>query len=531
MNNISTGPFNSTNRISLWTFLILSITILTVRFIIPGWGINSPVYVALTNSICTVLGIGILRKVLLNYFSDKVAAIILVLIVAGTNFLCLTTYEPDLIHPLLFLCYVLILWSTIGWQKTFKWKYAILLSLFTVFTISIRLSEISCILIPVFWGIYNKSTFHDRWMAIKQHYWQALVIVFLIMLAVLGQILHPDFLYGILDLSNNPQKNHFTFIAPYLPDVLLSFRKGWLIYTPVMIFSILGFYFLAAKNPFIFYSTFLFFIINLHIVSSWSIWWEGESFGQRSMISSYPVLALSLGYFLDWLAQKKGYIKIPLFILPGLFVFLNLFQTWQYTHGILDSSHITCKYYGAIFGAVRQDKVAEKYLLQEFPDVYKEVLYNEHRYNKRTLVHYDFDKPDPAYRVAPTSEFSWSGKFSYKLYEQEQFSPGISEKFSKLTNKDDTWIRISGYVYYSSRDAIKGGYLAITCNHQNNLYKYKALNLEKQDLVPGKWNKITVDYQTPYLIDKDDLLQAYFWYAGKKSIYVDDIQIEIFEPR
>ena len=211
MNNFSTGPFRSTNRISLWTFVILSITILSGRFIIPGWT-NITAYVVLTNVFCAVLGTGILRKVLLNYFTDKVAAIILVLVVAGTNFLCLSTCEQDLIHPLLFLCYVLILWSTIGWQKTFKWKYAILLGLFTALTISIRLSEISCILIPIFWGIYNKSTFHDRWKTIKQHYWQTLVIVSFILLAVSSQILFPGFLYGILDLSNNPQKNHFIFI-------------------------------------------------------------------------------------------------------------------------------------------------------------------------------------------------------------------------------------------------------------------------------------------------------------------------------
>jgi len=515
----------------LWTFVILSITVLSGRFIIPGWRINIPAYVVLTNVFCAVLGTGILRKVLLNYFTDKVATIILVLIVAGTNFLCLSTYEPDLIHPLLFLCYALILWSTIQLKKTFTWKYAIFLALILALTISIRLSEISCILIPIFWGIYNKSTFHDRWGAIKQHYWQAVVIIAFIILAGLAQILHPDFLYGILDLSNNPQKNHFTFIAPYLPDVLFSFRKGWLIYTPVMIFSILGFYFLAGKNPFIFYSTFLFFIINLHIVASWRIWWGGESFGQSAMIPSYAVLALSLGYFLDWLVQKKGYIKIPLSILLCLFVILNLFQTWQYTHGILDPSRVTREYYGAVFGAVRKVKNAEKKLLVEFPDAYTEKLYIENPFNRRILVHYDFENTDPAYRTAPTTQVSRSGRFSYKLNEKNQFSPGINEKFSKLSERDNTWIKISGYVYFFPEDAIKGANLVITCNHQNNAYKYKSLSLEKEDFVPRKWNKVTMDWQTPYLIDKDDLLQSYFWYTGKDSIYVDDIQIEIFEPR
>jgi len=531
MNNFSTGPFKSTNRISLLTFFILSIVILAGRFFIPGWGTNTTVYISLVAVFCAVLGIGFLRKVLLTYFSDKASAIILVLVVPGTNFLCLATYEPGLIHPLLFLCYALILWSTIGWQKAYVWKYAIILGLVIAVTISIRLQEISCILIPIFWGIYNKNTFHDRWRAMKQHYWQALVIVTVILLAVLGQLLHPDFLYRILDLSHNPQKNHFTFIAPYLPDVLFSFRKGWLIYTPVMIFSILGFYFLARKNPLIFYSTFLFFIINLHIVSSWSIWWEGESFGQRSMISSYPVLALPLGYFVVWLMQKKGYLKIPLFLLLAFLLLLNLFQTWQYKNGILDASRMTRECYGAVFGVVHKVKDVEKKLLVEYPDVYKEKLYIENPYYSKILIKYDFEKADPAYGTFTTNVVSKSGHFSLKLNEMHQFSPGFNDKLSTLSVRDDSWIKMSGYVYFLTEDAVKGTNLVITGNHKNNAYKYKALSLEKEDLIPGKWNKVTMDWQIPYLIDKDDLLQAYFWYTGKDSVFVDDIQIEIIEPR
>jgi hypothetical protein len=36
--------------------------------------------------------------------------------------------------------------------------------------------------------------------------------------------------------------------APYLIPVLFSFKKGWLVYTPLMIFSILGLYSLYKKT-------------------------------------------------------------------------------------------------------------------------------------------------------------------------------------------------------------------------------------------------------------------------------------------
>jgi hypothetical protein len=531
MNQFPTDKIRSGNRVSLWTVVVLSLVIISARFVFPVSGIDKSLHIAWANIFFVISGMWVMRKILATYFSDLVTATTMIILVAGTNLFCLTTYEPDLVHPLFFLFYALILWCTINWQSTFKWHLAIFLGLIIALTVSIRLAEITCILIPAFWGIYNKNTFHDRWRLIKEHYRQSLVIAVIILLGIIWNILFPFTISNLLEANTSSQKNLFFFIAPYLPDVMFSFRKGWLIYTPVMIFSIIGFYFLARKNPFLFYTTFLFFIINLHMVASWSFWWGGESFGQRAMISSYPVLALPLGYFMDWLLERKMYLKISLFLILGFLVSLNFFQTWQYTRGIIDSSHMTRKYWVATFGAVHPDKEAEKYLLKDYFEGDKETFYNEHRYTGRILAQYDFDNPGAAYRVKPVSNVSHSGKYSYKLFDQEQFSPGINEKFRSLSKKDNTWIRASGYIYYTPDDAIKEAYLVITCNHANAPYKYKSLPLDKEGFQPGQWNKISVNYQMPFLMGQDDLLQVYFWYPGKKEIYVDDILIEILEPR
>ena len=510
---------------------MLSLIIISLRFIIPGWGINTPVYVSILAVLFTILSIALLRDLLLNFFTDIVIAIVLIMVVAATNFLCLSTYEPDLFHPLLFFCYLLILWSTMKWSETFHWRYALLLGMAAAVTIALRRSEVSCLLIPFFWAAYNKKTIRERGLSLKRNYGQLVVMTVIILVIVMGQILRPHFLGGIPGMSNL-RHNRFIFIAPYLPDVLLSFRKGWLIYTPVMIFAIAGFYFLAAKNPFIFYATFLFFIVELYIVASRPIWWEGESFGQRSMISSYTVLALPLGYFTDWLLHRKAYLKIPLFLIFCFFLVLNIFQTWQYTRGILDSSRMTREYYGAIFGAIQPVKGAEKYLLEEYPSAFREEIPNEHLFNKRVIAWYDFEKQNPSYNSALEKGLSRSGEYSLRLDKSDQFSPGINKKFSDLTHKEDTWIRLSAYVFFVSGKAIRDAFLVVTANHNGNAYKYKALPLDKEDLIPGQWNKVSMDWQTPYLMDKDnDLLQSYIWYPGKRSIFVDDIQIDLFEPR
>ena len=62
-------------------------------------------------------------------------------------------------------------------------------------------------------------------------------------------------------------------------------------------------------------------------------------------------------------------------------------------------------------------------------------------------------------------------------------------------------------------------------------FKYRLLELEKQNLKPGIWNEVTMDYLTPFFEDKNDPVQAYFWYRGQKEILVDDFEIMVFEPK
>jgi len=49
------------------------------------------------------------------------------------------------------------------------------------------------------------------------------------------------------------------------------------------------------------------------------------------------------------------------------------------------------------------------------------------------------------------------------------------------------------------------------------------------DLQLNQWNKITFDYLTPEVRRKDNLLKIYFWNRGTGQIFIDDLQVEVFE--
>jgi hypothetical protein len=495
-----------------------------------GFSLPYQVSIAMGGLVYTITGMWLFRKILLKFFSDGIAAFTMVLIVLGTNYFELTAFDGSMPHNYMFVLFAAVLWFTIRWHEEQKSRYAILLGLFIGLTIITRPTDGLCMLIPILWGIYNKESFLAKWKLIRENLLQVLYCIIALVAVVFIQLTYWKIHTGMFFYYSYEPNEKLRFIAPYIRHILFTYKKGWLIYTPIMIFPIIGFYFLAEKNRSIFYALFLFFVINMLIIASWPTWWYGGSLGQRTFMESYVFMALPLGYFLTWLAGRKLSLQVPFYTVFLFFILLNLFQTWQYMNFIIDSSRMTKEYYWAVFGRTHPDPKTRKYL-EPLENQGKEELSDESGYVKKVLASYDFEKVDPGLGVYQSAEFAKSGKYSLKLNPQLQFSPGINIRFKDLTAKETVWIRATGYVYFTCLPGEAKVSLVLTCNHNNKAYKYKAIMVESENLQPNQWNKVTMDYETPFIPDKEDFLQSYFWYRGEKPVYLDDFTIELFEPK
>jgi hypothetical protein len=152
-------------------------------------------------------------------------------------------------------------------------------------------------------------------------------------------------------------------------------------------------------------------------------------------------------------------------------------------------------------------------------------------YTSRVLATYDFEKQDQAGPENLCSDTAKTGKYSLRMSRKLEFSPGINLPYKDLSQKDFAWIRASAWIWFTCKPEEAACGLVITCNQKGSAYKYRMLELEKQNLKPGVWNKVTMDYMTPYFENKNNTLQAYFWYRGNKEIMVDDFEITLFEPK
>jgi len=512
-------------------FLLGHLFALSTDYAADGFSAPYQVAISIGSLVYTLLGIFLLRKLLLQFFNDKVSSVTLVLVIFGTNYFFHTAFHGQnaMSHNYLFTLYAVILLLTNKWHNTHHFKHMILLAVAIGITILSRPSEIVALFIPLLWGITNKETLLAKVHLLIKHKMQ--LVGFIATLAIIGSF---QFIYWkvqtgkfIFDsYAGNPGEG-FEFASPYTWQLLFSFRKGWLIYTPMMLLALVGFYFLYRKNRSLFYPILLFFLANLYIVSSWSCWWYAESFSQRSLVQSYLILAIPLGYCIQYTQSLQLKVRLLPYAAIALLLGLNLFQTWQSHAGILHGSRMTFNYYKAVFAQLEIPEGAQSKLLIDRAVEGPEIFTSESDYTRKELQRNEFEDRENKH---VTEAQAFSGNTSFQLSEQQPYSPEIKARYSAITNSDHAWIRGSVMVYPTTKIADNPVSFVFSFEHKGQSYKYKALDLENLGLQPNQWNKVFFDYLTPEVRTKKDNLKVFVWLRGKEKMYIDDMIIEVFEP-
>jgi len=139
----------------------------------------------------------------------------------------------------------------------------------------------------------------------------------------------------------------FNFMKPEIMNVLFSYRKGLFVYTPILLFSQLSFiWFLIKRKYYELFTSFLFFVIITYVISSWSIWDYGGSYGLRAYVDYYSIFFILFAIMFDKLLIWSKIILV----VPAIFlVYLNLVQTYQYKEFILHWQNMDKEKYWTVF--------------------------------------------------------------------------------------------------------------------------------------------------------------------------------------
>lgn len=463
----------------------------------------------------TFMGLWFFQKALSTYFDSIITGIVIVLTAVGTNYLNYAAIDGAMAHNWGFTLMAILLYTTIRWQKKPSYQKSLLIGLLIGLAALCRPTNLLSALIPLFWGVYDKETFQER-LVLFQKYWQQLVVA-LIALVLVGCIQLVYWKYMTNDwIFYSYEEQGFSWFKPHVKNVLISYKKGWLIYTPIMILALIGFQSLHKKYAALFPFCLGFFLLNFYVVAAWDIWGYGGAFGQRALIESYTILGFPMAALLTFI-QTRQWQKWLVVCFAAFCIWLNIFQTWQaHGHGF-ETEAMTKAYYWRIFGNTNPT-ILDKKLLDTKED------YQGERKNIQQIYINDFEMGTTNNIL--TSKQAKSGHSALLINQNTQFTtPWVVS----TTAKAPKWIRVSADFYLTSKEwgVWKMTQLIVEFKKDEQSIKKRILRIQRQ-LGERTWQKNWTDLRIP---DEDfDTINIYFWNAGSlKELYVDDLRVEVYE--
>lgn len=346
----------------------LAAHVLASTFGYPADGFSTPyAFSLILAGLCyCVLGLLLLRRVLLRHFPEWVTAVTILIVGLCTNLYWYSLYEAPMSHAFSFCLFALFALLTEVWhERPAVWR-SVAIGLTLGLISLIRPTNALVVVYFLLYGIQSKAAIQQKWHLLVGCWWQLLLMAMAAILVWVPQMAYWHHNTGQWLFYSYGRNERFFFGDPKIGEGLFSFRKGWLVYTPVMLFSLTGLVPIWRCYRTYFWAVVAFLVINLYVVFSWWCWWYGGSCGMRALIESYALLAIPLAAWIEWIAGRKRLLRWALMLLLAAAAALSAFHNVRYIHGSIHWDSMTrAAYFDSFFRTHPSEKF---YSLLEEPD-------------------------------------------------------------------------------------------------------------------------------------------------------------------
>jgi len=277
---------------------------------ITGYEVPFSVAICISTLVYFFLSLLILKKILEYFsFSKNSIALSIICLGLGTNIISFITDNLGTPHTNDFFLVSCLIYLLIKWFNEPKIKYSILIGFCFGLLVLIRPTNILFGFLFLLYGVTNSKSLKDNSTFLFIHIKHLLIIAITTLLVFSPQLFYWKYVTGNWFYFSYVGEQFF-YGKPHLIEYVMGFRKGWLIYSPLIILAVIGL-FLKYKTQNKFYlSTILIVLLMVYINSSWWCWWFGGGFGARSMIEVYPLLAIGFCNFFEKINFKKYRLAI-----------------------------------------------------------------------------------------------------------------------------------------------------------------------------------------------------------------------------
>ncbi len=514
-------------------FLLLPFFLLGVLFsFIAGNDINGfsfffQLFAGLGTLFYLFTGLVFLKRILAGlHIRAVVTAMTLTFILLGTNLFYYSLWQPTMSHLFSFFAINGFMWFTIRAIQKWSVKRAVWMGFFLGVVCLIRPTNgVVVVLIPFLAGDRNHLFRFLQGVLAKKTALLAMILVFLAIVSIQGLLWYLQtghfFIWSYQDEG-------FNFGHPEILQVLFSYRKGLFIYTPLVLVSMFGLLPLVLRKRLQFFSIAIFLVITTYVVASWWNWYYGDGFGLRAFIDYYGVIAILIAILMNFRRSTAGIILSLLILTP--LAALNLIQTWQYTHQVIQPNSMNAAKYHHVF--LRTDSTVINCLggNEEIAD------YAVNLDQPAGIYENDFEKPADGWinNTVVETPRAYSGSHAGYLDSLHQFSPGIAVRTGKLF-KMPAVCYVTGelMVWDSLRGASNGALVVLsmdTLTPGENWWQGFRLNDVPQESCKI-WRKCKFSLMLPEIANPQTILKIYIWNTRKKPMLVDDFRVRFYSGR
>ena len=420
----------------------------------PADGFSRPYQfmMSLGSLVIAFLGLYWLHRVLREYFRPGIVGMTLLLLTLGTNYLNYAAIDGAMTHSTVFSLYALLLLTTHRFYLRATFGRAALIGVCVGLAALTRPTEILAALIPLLWGldVGASGAIGRRLRFLGEHYGELLLAAGVTLAIGAVQLLYWQYVTGEWVVYSY-QDQGFDWLAPHLNQGFFSYKAGWLIYTPLMALSLLGFYALWRHRRGLFAALFVHALLFIYVAFAWSVWWYGGSLGQRTMVQAYAPLSFPLAAFLTAVygrfsgarsrvqgeeTKSKGISLGGRITVAAttIFILLSVWHNLYWTHqahrgGLFVTEQMTAAYFWRVlytFDRNPDDRLALD--TSQFAPEDAPVL--------DTLYQNNFETDNPR----PCANYPISGQGSLCLKNKQQNSPDFAQR---LDLPEGTWLRAS----------------------------------------------------------------------------------------
>lgn len=299
----------------------------------------------------------------------------------------------------------------------------------------------------------------------------------------------------------------FDFLNPQVFDFLFSYAKGWWLYSPLTLFAIVfGLIVLFQQKAIgklraIF--LFLFLLSSIYIFSSWWCWWYGFSFGQRPMVDFY----ILIGFLIALVHQKWTKTIRQQLLLGGImsiFIFFNIFQSYQHHHGFFQWSKPNAEiYWDNFLRFKKQSKV-----------------YTEEHWTLLSTQTFDFENDQPSYQGERVDgEKASSGQKVIYVDKGSPYSCSVNAIRENDIQSDFTVISFQVYAFTDLSET------DLVVEYRGEQSTYRSFNFN-EFTAKDEWTLIQLNYNE---LSSSDTLVVYFWNKdSSQKAYFDDLRVEFY---